>query len=158
MPGKVEDEKLETDTKLQKKSSQRIQGARQVENVAKPTPGTPRSQESSAASSPSTLADLAKLDANTTNTLTHGDSRRRIDGPPRLPIDLRRHKSSIAIFAFLAYAECCFIPLGLYYGLSKGTSMRSGKSSHHTAMTSGPAADDQGQACISRSSQVCSVS
>ncbi|KAK4942993.1 hypothetical protein LTR10_017378 [Elasticomyces elasticus] len=126
MTGKVESEKLGTDTELQKKSPLPTGGARQVENVAKPIPATTKSKEDSGASSPATLTGLAKLDAHTFNTWTHGDSRRRIDVPPRLPFDLRQHKLSIAIFTFLAYAECCFIPLGLYYGLSKGTSMRSG--------------------------------
>ncbi|KAI1627728.1 hypothetical protein EDD37DRAFT_273896 [Exophiala viscosa] len=126
MTGKVESGKPGIDTKLQKKSSELDTGARQVENVAKPARSATRTKGSSDASSPSTLADGAKLDTHTFNTLSHGDSRRRIDGPPRLPFDLRQHKLSIAIFAFLAYAECCFIPLGLYYGLSKGTSMRSG--------------------------------
>jgi len=59
-------------------------------------------------------------------SITRRDARDRLNEPPRLDFDLRHHKVSLSIFAFLVLAECCFIPIALYYGLSKGTNMRSG--------------------------------
>jgi hypothetical protein len=63
------------------------------------------------------------------NDLTRGDQRQTLDGPPPLPFRLREHLFSIWFFAFLCFCECCFVPLGLYYGLTDGTNMRSGKQS-----------------------------
>lgn len=138
MTGKVETEKPRTDAQFEKKKSPKSNGGdRQVEHVAKPNPALTTSKDSSGQSSPSTLDGLPKLDIDTFNTLTHGDKRKRTDGPPPLPFDLRQHKLSIGIFSFLAYAECCFVPIALYYGLSKGTKMRSGKSCQHRQKVAG---------------------
>ena len=61
------------------------------------------------------------------NTITRRDAREQLAGPPELPFDLRHHKLSLSMFTFLALSECCFVPIALYYGLSKGTNMRSGR-------------------------------
>lgn len=83
----------------------------------------------SGTSSRSTTAPLVNVSSlERFNTITRRDAREQLDGPPALPFNLRHHKLALSIFTFLALAECCFIPLSLYYGLSKGTDMRSGKS------------------------------
>lgn len=45
---------------------------------------------------------------------------------PYLPYNLRDHKFSIAIYWTAIGAECCFIPISFYYGLSNGTDLRPG--------------------------------
>ncbi|KAJ9609601.1 hypothetical protein H2200_005929 [Cladophialophora chaetospira] len=59
-------------------------------------------------------------------SLTRRDARERLDEPPALPFDVRHHKTSVAIFTFLVVAECCIVPLALYYALKYTTNMRSG--------------------------------
>ncbi len=73
------------------------------------------------------MAGLPESKSERFSALVHGDRRSRLDGPPPLPFDLRDHKLSITIFTILGLAECCFIPIALYYGLTYGTNMRSGK-------------------------------
>ncbi|EXJ68820.1 uncharacterized protein A1O5_07751 [Cladophialophora psammophila CBS 110553] len=60
------------------------------------------------------------------NALICGDGWKSLDEPPPLPFDVRHHTLSVSIFTVLVLAECCFLPIALYYGLSKGTNMRSG--------------------------------
>ncbi|KIX02799.1 uncharacterized protein Z518_08742 [Rhinocladiella mackenziei CBS 650.93] len=75
----------------------------------------------------STITPLeAEASIERSNSMTQRDGREKLDEPPALPFNLRDHKLSLSIFALLALAECCFIPISLYYGLSKGTNMRSG--------------------------------
>ncbi|KIW66692.1 hypothetical protein PV04_06000 [Phialophora macrospora] len=57
---------------------------------------------------------------------TRRDAHERLDEPPALPFDMRHHKLSVSIFTLLVIAECCIVPLVLYYGLKYGTNMRSG--------------------------------
>lgn len=88
---------------------------------------TPNS--TSTTTSTSTMAPLFATESGLgrlTSTIRR-DGREFLDQPPPLPFNLREHKLSISIFTFLALAECCFVPVALYYGLSKGTDLRSGK-------------------------------
>lgn len=62
-------------------------------------------------------------------SLTRRDARDRLDEPPPLPFDIRDHKISVSIFTILVAAECCIVPLVLFYALKYRTNMRSGKSS-----------------------------
>lgn len=85
------------------------------------------SNNPSASSSDSAKARPPNLKSEKFTSLVRGDRRRRLDTPPPLPFDLRDHKVSISIFTLLALAECCFLPIGLYYGLIYGSSLRIGK-------------------------------
>ncbi|KAK6383409.1 hypothetical protein LTS17_002701 [Exophiala oligosperma] len=101
--------------------------ARPVKHIETLQPvSTVDSNNPSASSSDSTVARPMDLKSEKFTHLAHGDRRRRLDTPPPLPFDLRDHKLSIGIFTLLALAECCFLPIGLYYGLIYGSDLRIG--------------------------------
>ncbi len=75
---------------------------------------------------PTTLPPTSGSTLEKFTSLTRRDGRERLDEPPALPFDIRHHKTSVSIFAILVLAECCIVPLVLYYAL-KSTKLRSGK-------------------------------
>ncbi|OAP62320.1 hypothetical protein AYL99_04523 [Fonsecaea erecta] len=97
-------------------------------NGATTTTSSATSSPASGAASPSPppIAILKEAKFGGFNHISHGDRRKRLDAPPPLPFDLRDHVFSISIFTLLALAECCFVPIGLYYGLTYGTTLRPG--------------------------------
>ncbi|OQU98802.1 hypothetical protein CLAIMM_04531 [Cladophialophora immunda] len=96
------------------------------DDAATPATSSTTSNTVSSAPSPPAMASIKESKFREFYNLTHGDRRTRLDTPPPLPFDLREHMLSISIFTFLALAECCFLPVALYYGLTYGTDLRSG--------------------------------
>ncbi|KAK5240448.1 hypothetical protein LTR40_013820, partial [Exophiala xenobiotica] len=118
-------EQPERKSPLQKKSSRTTGRPREIEHLTTPPPGASTTTSSRETSRLSVMAGLPESKSERFSALTHGDRRSRLDGPPPLPFNLRDHKLSITIFTLLGLVECCFIPIGLYYGLTYGTNMRS---------------------------------
>lgn len=129
MAPKTATQQARTENRLQKKapSPHGDENKDKASTLAVPPAVATRSNESSGMSSPLRIAAVKQSNLEKFNSITRRDKRHHLDVPPPLPIDLRRHKFSISVFTFLALAECCFVPIGFYYGLSKGTNMRSGK-------------------------------
>lgn len=125
MAGNIQVGQPERKSAPQKKSSRTAGSPREVEHVT-PPPGASTTTSSREKSRLSMMAGLPESKSERFSALVHGDRRSRLDGPPPLPFDLRDHKLSITIFTILGLAECCFIPIALYYGLTYGTNMRSG--------------------------------
>ena len=125
MAEKTESEKLEAEAE-----PKHIPNPRDEENRAvagSTSPDAVQNSDGASANSTSTTAPLVtEYHLEEFNTTTRHEKREQLDGPPELPFNLGDHKLSLSIFAFLALAECCFVPIALYYGLSKGTNMRSG--------------------------------
>lgn len=101
--------------------------------AAAPLPPNPARENEDGSSNSTTLTTTPLVPAQDHVTAIHRfSSIARRDGrhlaePPRLPFNLREHKVSLAIFTFMALAECCFVPIAFYYGFSQGTSLRSGR-------------------------------
>jgi len=83
-------------------------------------------QQPSVATSPTIAPPSSDLTLDKFISMTRRDARERLEEPPALPFDIAHHKLSVSIFTVLVIAECCIVPLALYYALKYGTNMRSG--------------------------------